>query len=353
MSAVRIGLIGTGYMALQAYLPGFRRQGAEIAALWGRDLAKVEALARDHAIPHAFDDFEALAASPQVDAVVLAAPNYLHDAMLRAAARAGKAVLCEKPLGLNLEQARGMLAAARQARIVHTVPFIWRLTDQSLQMKQLLEDGFLGHVYEAHLTFTVSAWATPDTSLGWRGVRAYAGEGVLADLGGHLADLVHWYVGDIVEVIGQGKTHLPERQPPDGRTENVDVIDACNVLFAAQTGTQGSLQVSYISLARPLLLRVELHGARGALVFELQMRADELSTRLGRRRLDEEALIWTDQVQPFAQVIDRMCNGFLRRLAGESGELPTMREGLAAQAVIEAVTRSLDSRCWTPVPEAA
>ncbi len=346
---IHIGLIGTGYMSLQAYLPGFRRQGAVVSAIWGRDQARVDLLAQQHGIPRAYADYRALVADPDVQAIVVASPNHLHHEMVLEVAKAGKPVFCEKPLGVSLAEAREMVDAIERAGVFHGVPFTWRWPDHSREVKRLLAGGYLGRIYDLHLVFSVAAWATPTTSLGWRGVHALGGEGVLADFGGHLGDLTRWYAGELTRVAAHGRTHIPVRTPLGANAEQVDVLDSCNLLFETTQGTQGSFQMSYVSPAYPLLIRVELHGERGAIVYELEMRGDMLLTRLGRRENQGGPLEWESQTQPFSEIVDHLCAGFLLGVTGQPTEMTTLHDGLRGQAIIEAAKQSMNSGCWTPV----
>ena len=349
MTATRIGILGTGYMALKVYLPGFRRQGASVEALWGRSERRVQELARHHQIPRFYTDQEALISDPEVDVVVIATPNVYHHSALIATAAAGKAVLCEKPLGMNLAQAEEMAAAASAAGIFNAVPFIWRLPFQAQLIRQKVEQGFLDRVLDYQAVFAVGAWASEQSSMGWRGDAELAGAGVLVDFGGHLGDLAHFYVGELAEVVGQGTIHIPERTSPGQRKETVTAMDDCNVLIRFKNGAQGSLHMSYVDMAHNLLLRLEMHGSQGAILFELQMEADQLHTRLGLRALESDQLIWECNTEPFAAVVDRFCASFLSGMYSGVTELPTLREGVRAQAIIEAVDRSIHSGKWESV----
>ena len=107
--------------------------------------------------------------------------------------------------------------------------------------------------------------------------------------------------------------------------------------------------MSYISLASPMLVRVELHGERGVILYELEMQGDMLSTRLGRRDQAGKLLQWESLTQPFSEVVDHLCAGFLRGMTAQSTELTTMHDGLRGQAIIEAARHSMQSGCWTVV----
>ena len=336
-------------MALNAYLPGFRRQGATVQAIWGRNEQRVRELASQHTLPHAYSDEQSLINDPAVDAVVIATPNALHQRALEATAVAGKAVLCEKPLGMNLAQAEEMHATVQRAGIFHAVPFIWRLPDHAQEIKTLIEKGHLGQVYECHAVFSVGVWASAESALGWRGQAELAGAGVLADLGGHMADLARWYVGEFDQVVAQGTTHIPVRQVPGNEIENVTVVDACNLLVHFKTGAQGSFHLSYVDQSRDMFLRLELHGSRGAILYELEMEGDNVVTRLGIRKSGNQPLAWTSKTQQFAEIIDRLCAGFLAGIQTGTLEIPSLTDGVRAQAMIEAATNAISTKKWESV----
>ena len=349
MMPIGIGILGTGYMALNAYLPAFRRQGATVQTIWGRNEQRVREIAGQHALPHIHSDEQALINDPTVDAVVIATPNVYHQRALKATVAAGKAVLCEKPLGMNLAQAEEMHAAVQRAGVFHAVPFIWRLPDQAQEIKALIENGFLGQIYECHAVFSVGVWASAQSSLGWRGQAELAGAGVLADLGGHAADLASWYVGELDQVVAQGTTHIPVRQVPENEIENVTVVDACNLLARFKTGAQGSFHLSYIDQSRDMFLRLELHGSRGAILYELEMEGENVNTRLGLREVGNQKLAWTSKTQPFAEIIDRLCAGFLAGVQTGASEIPSVADGVRAQAIIETATSSISTKKWESV----
>jgi len=134
-----------------------------------------------------------------------------------------------------------------------------------------------------------------------------------------------------------------------GVAENVDVMDASNLLIETETGAQGSFQMSYISIAHPLLLRVELHGEQASILYELRMDNDTLQTRIGYRERDGAPLVWEKKTQRFSAIMDQLCSDFLRGAAGKGTQLTTMHDGLQAQAIIEAAKNAIASGCWANV----
>lgn len=352
MANVKIGILGTGYMATKAYVPAFRRLSSNVYALCGRNLEKTKRLAEENNIHYFYDDAFDLVSNPELDAVIVATPNSLHLRQLKLAVAAGKHVLCEKPIGMNMTEAREMVEIANEAKVFHAVPYIWRLTDHAKAIKELIDKEYLGKAYELHAVFSAGFLASPKLSMGWRGKRDLAGEGVLADLGGHLYDLARWYFGEVKEVAAQGTTHIPIRQLQNGQTETVDVIDSSNCLVVFENGAQGSFQTSFVNLSRNMFIRVELHGSQGAILYDLEMKKNMLHTRLSYKRLnDDSELVWEENTQSFSSIIDRLCADFIQGVNGIKTSIPDLHDGYRGQAFIEAASRSLHSRKWEPLED--
>ena len=349
MSKIKIGVLGTGYMAINAYLPGFRRNGSEIIALWGRNEENVKRIAHKNSISKVYSSSEDLIKAPNLDAVVIATPNYLHYQLLEMTALSGKHVLCEKPLGMNLEQAKQMYSKVEKANIFSVVPYIWRLPDHAQEIKSLIDADYIGKVYECHGVFSVGMWASDKISLGWRGKKELAGAGVLADLGGHLTDLTQWYLGEFDEVIGQASTKIPIRKISANQTEKINVFDTCNLLVRFKEGALGSFQMSYVDISRDLFFRLELNGSQGAIHYELEMKNDSIFTRLGLCNSESQTLTWTSKDSTFSEIIDKLCLGFIDGVKTGESELPSISDGVASQAVIEAAIESINKKKWESV----
>ena len=158
---LKIGIIGAGGAARTIHIPGFQRcPGVEIAALC------------DPAVPATYTRFADLLACPDIEAVVIATPNYLHREIALAAIARGKHVLCEKPLALNLAEAREMLRAAEEAGVVHMTAFTYRFTPALQYMKHLVSAGELGAIRSVRAAYLM---ALSGHLLGWRSTRAQAG----------------------------------------------------------------------------------------------------------------------------------------------------------------------------------
>ncbi|HVQ30143.1 MAG TPA: Gfo/Idh/MocA family oxidoreductase, partial [Vicinamibacteria bacterium] len=234
MSADRIGvaLLGVGGVSLANHIPGLLLcPGVEIAALADPN---PDAVARGAALaPNAarFTDPAAALAAPGVDAVVVATPNINHKELVTAAARAGKHVMCEKPLALSLADAREMRAAAVTAGVRHMTAFTYRFVPAMRYLKHLVDDGFVGRVLHLRAK-RMQDWHT--RPLGWRQTAALAGTGELGDMLAHRLDFGHLLVGPITRVMARLKQVHAER---GGQPSDVDDWVGCLAEF--ETGASG------------------------------------------------------------------------------------------------------------------
>lgn len=208
-SRIRVGVIGTGFGA-QVHLPALAALPSfEIAALCGRDLAKVEQLADIYDIRHVFTDYRDLIACPEVEAITVATPPALHHPTAVAAIAAGKHVLCEKPMARNANEAREMARMAETTGVTAMLCHEFRFAPARAWMKELIDEGYLGAVSLVQLSFLRPLLADPrGRSWNWL-MDAEAGGGMLGALGSHFVDTLRWWFGEISEVAGLAAATVP------------------------------------------------------------------------------------------------------------------------------------------------
>lgn len=185
MSTLRIGVLSTADIARRKVIPGMRRATrAEVAAIASRDGDRARQVAAELGIPRAHDSYEGLLADPEVDAVYIPLPNHLHATWTIAAARAGKHVLCEKPLALTSAEAREMIAAADAAGTVLMEAFMYRLHPSWVAVRDLVASGRIGRLV------AVQSWFSyfNDDPENIRNIRD-AGGGALYDIGCYCVNL--------------------------------------------------------------------------------------------------------------------------------------------------------------------
>lgn len=156
MKPIRFGIVSTAKIARDWVIPAIQRvEGAELAAISSRDAARAAQTAAEFGIPRAHGSFEALLADETVDAVYIPTPNNSHVAQAIAAARAGKHVLCEKPLGMDAAEAEALAAVAEETGVQITEAFMVRYHPRWLKAREIIRSGRLGRVTQIHASYSV------------------------------------------------------------------------------------------------------------------------------------------------------------------------------------------------------
>ena len=159
-----------------------------------------------HGVPRWYTDVDALLADPEVDAVYVASPHDLHLAHVTRAARAGKAILCEKPVGVSTVEAQAVVDVCRAASVPLSVAYYRRYWPVVQEMRRLLADGAIGDVVQARVQ--LADHYLPDPDRPWITEPDQAGGGALANAGSHWIDLVRYLLGDVVEVTAACAGHF-------------------------------------------------------------------------------------------------------------------------------------------------
>ena len=191
MSAVRWGVLSTASIALGKVIPGMRRaERCELLAIASRDAERSRLAAAAHGIPRAYGSYEALLADPDVDAVYIPLPNHLHAMWAMAAARAGKHVLCEKPLAMTAAEARSIVDACSDAGVLLMEAFMYRQHPSWVAARDIVDSGRIGQLR------AVNSWFSyfNDDPANIRNIRE-AGGGALYDIGCYSVNLSRMLFG--------------------------------------------------------------------------------------------------------------------------------------------------------------
>ena len=365
---LRIGVIGTSAFTQQYHLEGLRSHpAARVMAICGRNRPRAEDVARRYGIPLVFTDYRELIESPDVDAVDIVTPNYLHYPMAMMALEARKHVFCEKPLGMNAGEAGEMYEKAESAGVTHMVNFTFRGVPAGMRMKELIDEGYIGRLYHIYVSFM-----SPNRRGGmmeWRRDVKQAGTGVLGDMGSHVIDQARWYAGEITRVSGHLHTAEPELTiPGSGEAVPNETDDSCVMLVEFESGAHGILHASWI--AHPGLgggvIRVEAHGSEGMLQVDYRRAVDPASwARLrgarGEKAVSEvlplpagltEGLDFSDEPALVRTLCARpwfTSQRFAEAVLGNREMTPSFYDGLKAQEVIDAAVASHRDGGWVSV----
>ena len=215
-------------------------------------------------------DYQDLLARDDIQVIHCCTPNDAHHDLLRDALGAGKHVYCDKPLTRTLAEAEDVTALARTSGIIHRMTFNYRFVPALLRAKQLVDGGFLGDVYQFRASYLHAGYVDPNRPLSWRLQMARSGGGAIMDLGAHVFDLVRNLLGDFADVKADLRTFIPRRpDPKTGAFGVVDVDDVAIVHARLASGAVGVIEASRLATGTQDDLRLEIHGSRGAIAFNL------------------------------------------------------------------------------------
>ena len=194
-----VGVLGTGF-GQKVHIPGLQsHHRTEVVAVYHRDLAKAQAVAEAHHIPHACDSMDEILALTEVQAVTVATPPFLHHAMATAAIKAGKHVLLEKPTALNVAEALEIQALAQQHQRVVTLDFEFRFVPAWQRLSELLAEGYVGNLRFVKVDWTVPSRADASRPWNWYAQKALGG-GALGAFASHSFDYITWLFGPIARL---------------------------------------------------------------------------------------------------------------------------------------------------------
>jgi predicted dehydrogenase len=368
---LRVGVIGYG-MTGKAHCYGYRVAPMlrrlpvrpVVSVISGRNAPAVAAAAAAYGVPEHTTDWRGIIGRGDIDVVDICTPPGTHAEIATAAAAAGKAVICEKPLAVTYQQAAAALSAVTTAGVHNAVGFNYRRLPAVALMRRMIADGAIGDVRLWRATWLSDEFTDPATPHDWRFDRAMGGT-TIADLGCHLIDLAHWQVGGIRAVCAQAETFIRERSVPGGGTREVTVDDAASALLRFESGAIGTMEVARAAVRRPCDFTIEANGSYGTLVFDYPRlnelrygRADDDEGLYGMRRIRAEhpSHPYAAEWWPIGQGV-----GYGSSFANQVADLlegwpdapwtPGFAEGVAAQAVCAAIESSAAQDRWVAVSE--
>ena len=353
---VRVGVIGTSWWADSVHLPSLKSHpGAKIAAICGRNRDRAEELAHKYDIPSVFTDYAEMIERSDLQAVVIVTPDDLHYPMTMHALEAGLHVMCEKPLALNVGQAREMYQKAEQAGVKHIVFFTYRWLPHYSYLKQLVDEGYVGRLFHCDISWHFG-YGKGDGYM-WRFDPRRA-NGILGDLGSHMIDFALWYGGDVAKV----NAHLAafvERPGPDGHSMD-PANDSAMLTLSFENGAQGLVHVSAVTHVGHSRVLISLAGDAGALEGTFGLFGAELrGARQGQEGLETLTVpadlcggVWPAS---FADVTRLFCEHpigdrlFIDTILEDRPASPSFYDGLKVQEVIGAAIESDESGRWISV----
>lgn len=348
--AVRIGMIGTGGMGVNGHLAAYQRSPiARVVAAADINSVSLAQAAERFAIPATYTDYGEMLARETLDAVDVATPNNLHYAASLAALSHGVPVICEKPMAMNRQEARQMVAAAREVGVKTAVNFTYRNVPAARFIREIIEAGEIGEIFHLIATYNQGYLVDPEAPRTWRLDRAVSGTGVLGDLGSHLIDLARYWVGEFQAVFGHTTTFVHERPLPGGGRAPVDVDDAVSFLGEFTNGATGNFFTTRNAFARANTQRAEIYGTKGGLVYDNE-RPNEIQFSAGSLLASQRHYCTLPVPRALQEERTSTMQRFVEDIARGTQTVPTFEDGAACQEILDAIEQSAEEGRWVRLP---
>lgn len=371
---IKVGIVGTQFMGRahsNAFLDvpyyfdlPFR---PVLRAACGRNAARLETFAQRFGWQTTDTSWEKMVARDDIDLVDICTSNLTHMTLAVAAAKAGKHILCEKPIAMNANEARKMLDAVREADVRHMVAFNYRRVPALVLARQLIEQGKLGQIHHFNAVYYQDWLVDPNFPIVWRHDIKEAGSGAHGDMNAHTVDLARYLVGEIEAICGTQEIFVKERPLADAEgTGQVTADDAMFFMARFRDGALGTFMATRFATGRKNYLRLEIFGSEGSLVFNLE-RLNELEY-YSRKDEDVEQgfrnIIVTEGNHPYLNMWwpPGHIIGWEHTFIHEVGDMllaiskrepvsPDFYDGLRCQQVLDAVSKSANEGKWITVPD--
>ena len=311
-------------------------------------------------------DWRAVVERKDIDLVDIASPNDTHAEIAIAAARAGKMVLCEKPLGRTAAEAQAMVSAVESAKVANMVWYNYRRVPAVVLLKWLIDEGKLGRIFHYRAQFLQDWTISADLPQGgeglWRLDVDVAGSGVTGDLLAHCIDTALWLNGSIAEVTAMTETFIKERtHTVTGKVQPVGIDDASAFLCRFTNGSLALFEATRYARGHKALYTLEINGEHASARWDLHdlHRLQWFDHRDEGRLRGWRSIHITDSDHPYMKhwwvpglqigyehTFIHQFADFLTGLGEGKPAAPTFRDGLATDCVTDAVLKSAKSRQW-------
>jgi predicted dehydrogenase len=375
MRQTGVGIIGYGFMG-KVHAFGYRSMpfyydppplDIRLIGVATSSPGTAEAARRHGGFELATSDWRVLMERKDISIVDICSPNPLHAEQLKAAIAAGKSIYCDKPLTVTLQEADEVGAALAGWKGIGQVAFHNRFFSGMQRAKQLIDEGFLGTPIGFRAVYLHSGSVDPSVPLKWK-LRATEGGGVIRDLGSHLLDLLDWLAGPIERLRAETRILYPERPDGHGGTQAVDAEDQVIFTVGMSGGALGTVEASKIATGAEDDLRVEIHGTRGAIRFDL-MQPDfvemfslsdadaPLGGVRGWKRVPALQRYPAPAGFPSARATSGWLRGhvhcqytFLKAVAEGHQPEPSLQQGIRVQRIMDSAEKSVKTGSWQEVP---
>ena len=376
MSDLRIGMIGYGFMA-RAHSNAYRKvanffdlkRKPVLQAACGRDKKQLRAFAKKWGYAAMETDWRKLIERDDIDAVDICAPNNLHCEMALAAAKAGKMILCEKPLAMDVKEGKKMVDAVTKAKVRNMVWYNYRRVPAVTMAKQLIDEGKLGRIFHFRAKFLQDWTIASDLPQGgtalWRLDVKAAGSGVTGDLLAHCIDTARWLNGEVDQVSAMTETFIKKRKHTlTGKVQKVGIDDACAFLARFKNGSLSTFESTRYARGHKAQYVFEINGEHASIAWDLHdlHRLEFFDHRDEGKLRGWRSIHITDGDHPYMDkwwvpglqigYEHSFVHGvadFIQSLETRKSVQPDFKDALRTQAVCEAVLKSAKKGKWVKV----
>lgn len=319
---VRFAILGFGHHAVRRLLPAFARsERTRVVGMWRRDQSAAKQNCAEHHIAHCFATAEELCSSPEVDAVFITSPDAMHHADTLLAVRHGKAVLCEKPVAMNMAEAKEMADATKVAGVLYGVAQNFRYNRSLDWIREQIRSGKIGKPQLAHAEYAYPADRAPRK---WIMDPTLACGGPVGDVGVHCIDALRYVLGEEVNSVSTLAT----------KSRAQDEVEATASLQMEMTGSV--LANVTVSARAPYRTLVEITGSDGVLVAENGLTVDRPVEIVLRRAGEVIETTTLDNGDGYTRMLD----SFARAMRGRETFAATGEDGVRNMATVDAAFRS-------------
>jgi predicted dehydrogenase len=376
MKNLNVGMVGYGFMGRthsNAFLQAPRffelPYRPVLKAVCARNAERAKAFAATWGYESAESDWRKLVERKDIDLIDIASPNDTHAEIAVAAARAGKLVMCEKPLGRTAAESETMVSAVESAGVANTVWYNYRRVPAVMLLKQMVDEGRFGRIFHYRAKFlqdwTISSELPQGGEGLWRLDVNVAGSGVTGDLLAHAIDTAIWLNGSISQVTAMTETFVKERKHTlTGRVEPVGIDDASAFLCRFENGSLATFEATRYARGHKALYTLEINGEHASAFWDLHdlHRIQYFDHRDEGRIRGWRSIHVTDGDHPYMNrwwvpglqigyehTFIHQCADFLEAVGKGGSIAPTFREGLATDYVTDAVLQSAKTGKWEAV----
>lgn len=358
---IGVAIVGTGF-GQKVHLPALQHHPrTEVIAIYNQNLGKAKVIADSQQIPYAYNSLTKILNLPEVEAVALSTPPFLHYEMGQEIIEAGKHLLLEKPMNLCATETRELYHLAQQKGVVVTTDFEFRYIPAWQLLAEYLQQDYVGKIRLIKIDWLVNSRANPQREWNWYS-RKDMGGGALGAVGSHAFDYISWLFGSVKRLSAHLSCAIDERPDPNeaGKLKPVDADDTCLIMLELEDNIPCQLTISSVTYGgRGHWL--EIYGERGTLVlgsdnlkdyvhgFRLMAApADKPLTEVEiPQRLAFPQVFADGRLAPFIRVVDR----WLEAINQGQSLTPSLREGVYSQLLMDLTHQSHQQRTWVDVPD--